>query len=181
MSRLTVFHENSPSEKIAELTSFEDISNAVTSAGLRIERWQTEHPLTPNAPPEEVLKAYDSSIKKLMSEHGYVAVDVVSISQNSENIEAMRSKFLSEHTHSEDEVRFFVDGSGMFYIHKDNKVIMLLCEKGDLVTVPAKTKHWFDMGPRPFFKAIRLFNNPAGWVGNFTQDDIASRFPKYDN
>jgi 1,2-dihydroxy-3-keto-5-methylthiopentene dioxygenase len=46
--------------------------------------------------------------------------------------------------------------------------------------VPDQTKHWFDMGPEPHFTAIRFFNNPDGWVANFTGDDIAKRFPLFD-
>jgi 1,2-dihydroxy-3-keto-5-methylthiopentene dioxygenase len=46
--------------------------------------------------------------------------------------------------------------------------------------VPANTRHWFDMSEQPYFIAIRLFNNPAGWVANFTGTDIAERFPRYE-
>jgi 1,2-dihydroxy-3-keto-5-methylthiopentene dioxygenase len=34
------------------------------------------------------------------------------------------------------------------------------------------------MGPEPHFVAIRVFTNPAGWVANFTGDEIAARFPR---
>jgi 1,2-dihydroxy-3-keto-5-methylthiopentene dioxygenase len=92
----------------------------------------------------------------------------------------MRLKFLNEHTHDDFEVRFFVDGSGLFYLHIDDKVYMVLCEQGDLISVPARTTHWFDMGVRPDFRCIRFFTVPEGWVGNFTGSDIANRFPDYD-
>ena len=91
---------------------------------------------------------------------------------------ALRQKFLSEHTHSEDEVRFFVAGSGQFTLHLGDKVYDILCEQGDLIGVPDGTRHWFDMSEQPHFVAIRLFNNPAGWVANFTDDPIAERFPR---
>jgi 1,2-dihydroxy-3-keto-5-methylthiopentene dioxygenase len=94
--------------------------------------------------------------------------------------EAMRGKFLSEHTHAEDEVRFFVEGSGLFCLHLAERVVLVTCERGDLLSVPAGTRHWFDMGPRPSFSAIRLFINPSGWVAKFTGSDIAERFPKHD-
>ena len=94
--------------------------------------------------------------------------------------DAFRRKFLDEHTHGEDEVRFFVRGRGLFIMHIGERVYSMLCEKDDLISVPADTKHWFDMGPDPSFTAIRLFNNPEGWVAKFTGDDIASRFPKLD-
>jgi 1,2-dihydroxy-3-keto-5-methylthiopentene dioxygenase len=56
----------------------------------------------------------------------------------------------------------------------------MLCTRGDLISVPAGMKHWFDMGPRPNFTAIRLFVNPDGWVARFTGSDIAERFPRHE-
>jgi 1,2-dihydroxy-3-keto-5-methylthiopentene dioxygenase len=93
----------------------------------------------------------------------------------------MRQKFLAEHTHADFEVRFFVDGSGLFYLHVGDRVYMVLCERGDLISVPADTTHWFDMGSNPSFKCIRFFTTPDGWVGSFTGSGIAGRFPDYDS
>jgi mannose-6-phosphate isomerase-like protein (cupin superfamily) len=91
---------------------------------------------------------------------------------------AFRQKFLNEHTHSEDEVRFFVAGAGQFTLHIGEKVYEVLCEKGDLIGVPDGTRHWFDMSESPYFVAIRLFTNKEGWVANFTGEDIAEQFPR---
>jgi len=77
-------------------------------------------------------------------------------------------------------VRFFVAGRGLFTLHLANQVYEILCEKDDLIGVPAGTRHWFDMGPEPYFVAIRVFTNPAGWVANFTGNEIASRFTRLD-
>jgi 1,2-dihydroxy-3-keto-5-methylthiopentene dioxygenase len=85
--------------------------------------------------------------------------------------------FLKEHTHSDHEVRFFVEGRGLFFLHPDDKVYGILCEAGDLLTVPAHTKHWFDLGSAPDLKCIRLFTTPEGWVANYTGSDIAQQFP----
>jgi 1,2-dihydroxy-3-keto-5-methylthiopentene dioxygenase len=87
---------------------------------------------------------------------------------------------LSEHIHTEDEVRFFVDGCGLFYLHIGDKVYSVLCEKGDFLSVPANTKHWFDLGGEPNLAAIRFFNNEAGWVAQYTGSEIAKQFPKLD-
>ncbi len=95
--------------------------------------------------------------------------------------DALRKKFLDEHSHSEDEVRFFVDGQGLFALHIADKVYAVLCEGGDLISVPASTTHWFDMGPNPNFKVIRVFDNEKGWVANFTGSDIASKFARLEN
>ena len=77
-------------------------------------------------------------------------------------------------------VRFFVDGRGCFYLHLDDKVYAVVCEAGDLLSVPTGTRHWFDMGVRPTFCAIRFFQKDDGWVGDFTGDPIASRIPDLD-
>ena len=91
----------------------------------------------------------------------------------------MRAKFLSEHVHDDDEVRFFVEGSGLFYFRSNDRVSALECSAGDLIVLPAGLRHWFDTGERPFFTAIRLFTRPDGWVARFTGDPIADSIPLY--
>jgi 1,2-dihydroxy-3-keto-5-methylthiopentene dioxygenase len=113
-----------------------------------------------------------------MREEGYQAVDVISLKPDNPDRAAFRQKFLNEHTHSEDEVRFFVAGAGQFTLHIGDKVYEVLCEKGDLIGVPDGTRHWFDMSESPYFVAIRLFTNKEGWVANFTGTDIAEQFPR---
>ena len=129
----------------------------------------------------EVIAAYQADIQRLMQENGFQSVDVVSLNPDHPDKAALRAKFLNEHTHSEFEVRFFVEGQGLFYLHLGDQVYTVLCEQGDLISVPAGATHWFDMGANPHFKAIRLFTNPEGWVANFTGSDIANRFPKLQN
>src|SRR6185369_2697132 len=132
----------------------------------------------PGANQDEVLTAYRDAIDRLVSEQGYQTVDVISLNANHPDKEALRKKFLSEHTHSEDEVRFFVAGRGLFTLHIDARIYEVLCEQGDLISVPAKTRHWFDMGPTPAFVAIRFFNNSEGWVAHYTGSPIAERFSR---
>ena len=93
---------------------------------------------------------------------GYQTADVVSVDGNTPNLAGIREKFHREHTHSEDEVRVFVEGQGFFWFHKegrDDEVFALMCEQGDLISVPANTKHWFDLGDPPKLRAIRIFND----------------------
>jgi 1,2-dihydroxy-3-keto-5-methylthiopentene dioxygenase len=113
-----------------------------------------------------------------MESNGYLTADVISINALTENYDAIRNKFLAEHTHSEDEIRFFVDGSGKFWFNLENEpVFYLLCERGDLISVPAGTKHWFDAGEQnPFVKAIRIFIDQTGWIPNYTGSGIDQRY-----
>ncbi|MCP8465745.1 acireductone dioxygenase [Pseudomonas sp. ZM23] len=177
MSSLTVYQESAPEQPLKLLTHAEDIAATLAELGVRFERWQASAPIAPGASQDEVLAAYATEIQRLKDEQGYVTVDVVSLTADHPQKDELRAKFLDEHRHGEDEVRFFVAGRGLFTLHIEDHVYAVLCEKNDLISVPAGTRHWFDMGERPHFVAIRLFNNPEGWVAKFTGDEIARRFP----
>ena len=181
MSRLRVYAQNEPVRPLSTLVDHGQIAHALGEVGVRFERWEACQPLEPGAPQEAVIAAYRPDIDRLMREKGYRAVDVISLAADHPQKDALRKKFLAEHTHAEDEVRFFVAGSGQFTLHIGERVYDVLCEKGDLIGVPDGTRHWFDMGPHPHFIAIRLFTNADGWVANFTGDDIAGRFPRLEN
>lgn len=181
MSQLTVYAESDADNPMLVTEDVDVIKNELGAAGIRLERWQADRELDDHADNETIIAAYQSEIDKLVAERGYQTYDVVSMNPDHPDKDDFRRKFLDEHIHSEDEVRFFVRGQGLFIIHANDRVYSMLCEKDDLISVPANTKHWFDMGPNPEFTAIRLFNNPEGWVANFTGDAIASRFPLLEN
>ncbi len=178
MSRLRIFDESKPQTAQLTLDEHAAIAAELGKIGVRFERWEASRPIVPGASQDEVIAAYRGHIDRLMDEAGYQAVDVVSLTPDHPDRATLRQKFLSEHTHSEDEVRFFVAGSGQFSLHMDDKVYDILCEQGDLIGVPDGARHWFDMSESPYFVAIRLFTNKDGWVANFTGDNIASRFPR---
>ena len=181
MSQLTVYAESDGKNPLLATEDVDEIRTELGTAGIRLERWQADRNLADDADNETIIAAYQAEIDRLVAERGFQTYDVVSMNPDHPEKETFRKKFLSEHTHSEDEVRFFVRGQGLFTIHAIDKVYSVLCEKDDLISVPANTRHWFDMGPNPTFTAIRLFNDPDGWVGHFTGDDIASRFPLLEN
>lgn len=181
MSRLAVYAVGEPRRPLVETTQFERIAEELGRAGIRFERWRARQELPEDAGSDTITAAYRSEIDRLIAERGYQTFDVVSMNPNHPDKDALRQKFLAEHTHSEDEVRFFVRGQGLFVIHVGDQVFSMLCEQDDLISVPANTRHWFDMGPNPRFTAIRLFNNPEGWVASFTGDEIADRFPLLAN
>jgi 1,2-dihydroxy-3-keto-5-methylthiopentene dioxygenase len=181
MSRLRVYDQRDSAQPIATQSDHASIAETLGEVGVRFERWAANKPIAPGASQDEVIAAYADDIERLKQEKGYQAVDVISLAADHPQKDAMRQKFLSEHTHSEDEVRFFVAGQGQFTLHIGQRIYDVLCEAGDLIGVPDGTPHWFDMGPNPNFVAIRLFTNPEGWVANFTGDGIAERFPRLEN
>lgn len=181
MSQLFVYHTSQPLQAVKVLNHVEDISNTLERVGVHFEHWQANEPLTAQSSSDEVMAAYAEDIARLKQEGGYVTVDVINVDDTHPQKAELRAKFLDEHTHSENEVRFFVSGRGLFSLHIDEHIYAVLCEKGSLISVPAGTKHWFDMGEHPRFTALRLFNNPEGWVANFTGDDLAQHYPTLDD
>ena len=180
MTTLVVYSDREPGQPLGTYTGFEEIRDQLATVGVEFERWEASQPLSATAGQDEVLAAYRSEIDRLNARYGFVSVDVVSMQPDNPQAEAARGKFLSEHTHDDFETRFFVDGEGAFYIRAGGKVFLTVCTKGDLINLPANVTHWFDMGPKPNFKAIRFFRIPEGWVGHFTGDTIAERFPKFE-
>jgi 1,2-dihydroxy-3-keto-5-methylthiopentene dioxygenase len=179
-SKLSVYDEDRPTPPRVETTDAGEIARLLAEVGVRFERWSAETPLATDADQAAILAAYRTSIARVQADGGYGTVDVIRLAKGTPNTEPMRKKFLDEHTHSEDEVRFFVEGSGAFYLHIGGKVYQTVCVRGDLLSVPAGTRHWFDMGPDPEFTAIRWFNNQEGWVPQYSGTEIAARFPKYE-
>jgi 1,2-dihydroxy-3-keto-5-methylthiopentene dioxygenase len=179
MSNLTVYTNQDPSRPLGVYTDPKDIGRELNTIGVRFERVDASVALPDGAGQEEVLQAYQRVVDAEKAAHGYTAVDVVRIKPDAPNAAQARQKFLSEHTHTEDEARIMVEGSGCFYLHAQDKVFQVVCTRGDLISVPEGMKHWFDMGPAPLFAAIRFFLRPDGWVGHFTGETIAERFPQY--
>jgi 1,2-dihydroxy-3-keto-5-methylthiopentene dioxygenase len=189
MTLLLQFSDASPREPVARTDVFPELVERLAKIGVRFERWEASVPLPDDATPDAILSAYAADIDRLKRERGYKTADVVRLKRSANDTsdtdwaakaKAARAKFLEEHTHSEDEVRFFVEGSGMFCLHIDGQVYQLVCERGDLLSVPAGTLHWFDMGTDPAFCAIRVFGSEAGWAAEFTGDKLASGFPSFD-
>lgn len=180
MSRLRIFADDRPEAPLSVAHDHAEMAATLRTIGVDFEQWQATQPIAPGDAAETIIAAYQADIDRISAERGFTTIDVVSIAPDNPNREAMRQKFLDEHYHVEDEVRFFVAGSGLFSLHVDGKVFEVLCEAGDLISVPDKTTHWFDMGPAPSFVAIRFFQQADGWVGHFTGTDIAQRFPRYE-
>jgi 1,2-dihydroxy-3-keto-5-methylthiopentene dioxygenase len=186
MSLLLQFSESAPELVLERTTEPPAIARLLAPLGVGFERWSAPAQLSFDSTSEEILAAYTVEIERLKTARGYRSADVVRLRRDpidpewGQKAAAARGKFLDEHIHSEDEVRFFVEGSGAFYLHLAGRVSLVLCARGDLLSVPAGTPHWFDMGSDPAFCAIRLFGSDAGWVAQYTGDKIAARFPSFD-
>ncbi len=186
MTLLTTWPESGPQTVVRRTLDPAEIAAALAPLGVRYEQWPVRDDVPADADSDAVFAAYRDDIDKLNEAEGFVTVDVIALHPGDDadwpqRARAAREKFLNEHTHDDDdEVRFFVAGAGIFYLHTAGEVHAVYCEKGDLLGVPKGTTHWFDMGTHPSFTAIRFFHEEDGWVGTFTGSGISSRFPDFD-
>lgn len=163
------------SERVGE---FGRVQGYLKERGILHERWPSSSAASGSEEQAAVLEAYASVLDPFMAQHGYATADVISVDPQTKGLEELRNKFLAEHTHTEDEVRLFIEGRGLFWFNMGGSqpVFALLCVAGDLISVPAGTRHWFDLGPEPRVKAIRIFSDPVGWVAHYTGSGIDEKY-----
>src|SRR5712692_9185335 len=160
-------------EQNRQITEPENVRECLAGIGVDYERWEPRHPVEPNATAEEILAAYSAEIDRLKTSGGYVTADVIDVHPATPGLEAMLNKFKSEHWHDEDEIRFIVSGRGLFHIHpKQGPVVAIEVEAGDLIRVPRGTLHWFDLCGDRCIRAIRLFQDKAGWTPHYTSSGV---------
>ena len=153
------------------ITDPAEIKAFLNSNGLHYEIWPLEDRVDPAAPAEQILAAYAPEIDDLKRRGGFVAADVIDVYPDTPNLDAMLAKFSKEHTHTEDEVRFILQGRGVFHInHVDRPVFAIEVWAGDLISVPLGTRHWFDLCGDRRIRAIRLFQDTSGWTPHYLEN-----------
>lgn len=165
-----------PAEHVT-LTDIDVITAYLTSRGIDYERWTPDTALPPGATPEAVLASYSREVEALMRRGGYVTADVIDVTPDTPNLDAMLVRFKTEHTHDEDEVRFIISGRGIFHLNPGGgPVFAVEVGPGDLIRVPRGTFHWFDLCAERRIRAIRLFQDPSGWTPHYTNSGVDRDF-----
>ena len=165
-----------PDEK-RQVSGFDAVRRCLAGVGIDYQRWQPAHPLAADAPADEVLAAYSAEIDALKKDGGYVTADVIDVKPETPGLEAMLAKFRREHWHDEDEVRFIIKGRGIFHVHpREGAVLAIEVGPGDLLRVPRGTWHWFDLCADRRIRAIRLFQDKAGWTPHYTDSGVDRGF-----
>lgn len=159
------------------LTDKQEIAAYLATCGIDYEQWQPSHPVADDAPAEAILSAYAKEIEQLKARGGYVTADVIDVKPETSGLDEMLAKFNREHWHDEDEVRFIVAGHGLFHIHPENApIVSIEVEAGDLIRVPRGTRHWFNLCADRRIRAIRLFQDMAGWTPHYTDSGVEQNF-----
>ena len=171
MARIRVQDEN------REITDHQEIREFLKPFGISYENWDVEGRIGSEATNEEILDAYAPEIERLKEQGGFVTADVINVTPETPGLDDMLAKFNKEHTHSEDEVRFTIKGSGLFHIHPDNApVFAIQVESGDLISVPTGTQHWFDLCDDRTIRCIRLFEDTSGWTPHYVDNPVHENY-----
>ena len=171
MAILRIPDENRMIEDAAAIAAY------LAPHGIDFERWAGASKAGSTATSDEILTAYAAKIDELKARGGYVTADVIDVKPDTPGLDSMLAKFSSEHWHDEDEVRFIVEGRGLFHIHPvQGPVFAIEVEAGDLIRVPKGTHHWFDLCADRRIRAIRLFQETSGWTPHYTRSGVDQRF-----
>ena len=155
----------------------DEITRYLAGFGIEYRFWNASEPLGENPSEEEILKAYRDEIEELKRRGGYTTEDVIEMKPETKDIDIMLAKFSREHIHDEDEVRFTLEGRGLFHVHPENSdVIEITVTKGDLLRIPRNTLHWFNLCDEKRIRAIRLFQNKSGWTPYYSDSGIDKKY-----
>jgi 1,2-dihydroxy-3-keto-5-methylthiopentene dioxygenase len=155
----------------------DSVRTYLASRGIDYECCAPDHPIEVTAPADAQLAAYAGKVAALKARGGYVTADVIDVTPDTPGLDAMLARFNTEHWHDEDEVRLILDGRGLFHINPGGGPIFAIeVGPGDLIRVPRGTRHWFDLCADRRIRAIRLFQDPAGWTPHYTHSGVDGLF-----
>jgi 1,2-dihydroxy-3-keto-5-methylthiopentene dioxygenase len=160
-----------PAENNRRIDAEAEIRTELSTLGIDYERWSLDRVL-PDSTADAVLAAYAEEIDAMKQRGGYVTADVIDVNPATLNLEAMLARFDKEHTHDEDEVRFILAGRGIFFLRIGDRVASIEVGPGDMLRVPRGTTHWFTLCEDRRIRAIRWFQDPAGWTPHYTDSGV---------
>jgi 1,2-dihydroxy-3-keto-5-methylthiopentene dioxygenase len=161
-----------------KLTDIAAICEQLEALGIQLQRWSIgedasvsfllSQPSLTEEEKEYVLRSLDYYFEELCAESGYHSRDLIVLHPDTPNLDGLLEKFSPPHTHAEDEVRYIVEGEGIFgFIAPDGRQMELTVQAEEYINVPAHTPHWFYLTPQRRIKAVRYFSGTEGWVPEY--------------
>lgn len=140
--------------------------------GVLLERWPIDSEVCPAVACDclsrdeqrRILERYGDRLAELKRRRGYATEDVVALCAGTPDLDTLLDRFRREHHHADDEVRFVLDGGGVFRLWLGTHQVDLELQAGDMVVIPAFTRHAFDLTERRQIVCLRVFKDPQGWI-----------------
>ncbi|TGN20150.1 cupin domain-containing protein [Leptospira idonii] len=117
-----------------------------------------------DAEKEELLSGLEYRFQELKDKFGYKARDLVVLHDEVPGIKDVLAKFDKLHIHTDEEVRYIIDGSGVFGFIIGGEKFEVHVAKGDFISIPENTNHWFTLDEAFRIKAVRYFKDNSGWT-----------------
>lgn len=108
---------------------------------------------------DEVIEAFRQPLDELMQRDGFVGLEVSMVQHGQPDQADLHRHCMTAHAHAGVEGHLMVEGHGAFFMRAGEDVYALHCAPGDFLRVPGGLRHWFDMGRRPGFRSIRLYDD----------------------
>ncbi len=164
-------------------TELDDIRRELASLNIHLNRWPVgtdpefrqllNKPALDDTEKEQVLQGLDQYFEELKQTAGYESRDLIALHPDIPNLETLLKKFEQCHIHADDEVRYIIDGEGVFgFIRPDGTQVELLVQPEEYINVPAGTEHWFYLTETRRIKAVRYFTTTEGWTPDYTNTEI---------
>ena len=176
MSSLAVHLHTSPELPNKVLNHADDIASTLASVGIAYRRLELPATLRPGCEQAEFDAAVGFWLQAFMGHEGYVQQELFNLQRNHPQKLELRAQHLDEQAQASVSAWLFLGGFAQLSVHLEGYVYVLQGERGDLLTLPAGTRHWFDLGEEPHVLALRL--SASDETPERSGDDIASRFAR---
>ena len=176
MSSLAVHLHTAPELPNKVLNHADDIASTLAAVGIDYRQVELPAELRPGCEQAEFDAACGLWLQALMSMEGHVQQELFNLQRNHPQKLELRARHLDEQAQQSVSAWLFIGGFAQLSLHLDGYVYVLQGERGDLLTLPAGTRHWFDLGEEPHVLALRL--SASDEAPERTGEAIASRFAR---
>ncbi|EPG66110.1 acireductone dioxygenase [Leptospira wolffii] len=166
---------------LPEITDNAEVKSFLEKRGVLYDHWLvpeeskslTDKQVLVDEEKETLLKNLDYRFEVLKEKEGYQSRDLIVLHPDVPGLGEMLAKFDKVHYHTDDEVRYIVDGSGVFGFALGGEKFLVKVFKNDFISVPKNTNHWFTLDENKRIKAVRYFQDMSGWVPNYVEETTA--------